>query len=198
VGLGILALFPLGLAVLLSFLALIGTSIVCGWRNRRDLRLALTALAAPFVSLGLFLLALSVVWRGWGILPWTTDKTVDFALDQTLPSPDGVWRAIYGQDLSGGPATGTGFDVYVVHGTPNTLFYKDRVFSAECIKDLQMQWIGPRTLRISYSIGDTDLSEGLLQPPPIPFFHDQQDVWKQTDPVKTVEVRRIVQGSLCR
>jgi hypothetical protein len=200
-GLGPLAAFFLALAVALSFLVLVGTSIFGGWRNRRNLRLALLALATPFVSLGVFVFVLWAVWRGWGVVPWSAGGPFDFVVDQTLPSPDGAWRAIYVEDLSGGPMTGVGEDVYLVHGTAKTLYFKDRVFSAECIRNLEMRWIGPRTLQISYAavqFGDFPLEDGLLKPVPIPLFHDQQDEWKQVDPVEIVEMRRIVvNGSRC-
>lgn len=138
------------------------------------------------------------MWVIWGVLPVPVDKTNDFHIDRILLSPDGHWQAVQSEDLSGGPATGTSQEVYLVRQRPtSSLFFKDRVFSKECTRELQMQWVGARTLRLSYVVGDQTPTEGVVSREHLPLIHDKEDEWRFTDPVKVVEARRIVHGNLC-
>jgi hypothetical protein len=195
--LGPLAIFPLGLLTIGWFLLLVASSLCSAWRSRRDIATASACLFAPIASIAGYVLVLAASWWTWGALP-TLDRTNVFQVEQTLPSPDGAWQAVYAADLSGGPMTGTSQDVYLLRQQPGSaLFFKDRMFSLECIQDFKMRWIGRRTLQASYVDGDQYPNGGLLPREHLPLFHDRQDEWRFTDPVKLVEVRRIVHGNLC-
>ncbi|GAO38168.1 hypothetical protein SCH01S_09_00150 [Sphingomonas changbaiensis NBRC 104936] len=81
-------------------------------------------------------------------------------INKRLRSPSGALTAIYAEDLGGGPATGVSEDVYIVDGDrfPRVA---DRVFSDECVHNLQLAWEGSASLRIDYDVSqdfheDTD------------------------------------------
>lgn len=195
---GPLAVIPLGLLTIVWAGVMVLSSLWSAWQSRRDARVVWACLIAPFVSVALFALTLAAVWWTWGVLPFPVDKTTDFQIDKILPSPDGAWQAVYDEDLSGGPATGVSEDVYLVRQHPGAaLFYKDRVFSIECIQNLQMRWIGPRTLEVGYIVGDQTPTAGLQPQKHLPLFHHWQDEWFFNDPVKVIERRRVVHGNLC-
>lgn len=93
-----------------------------------------------------FLLIGSLALCGCNPSPATTD------IHNRLRSPDGKIEALYAEDLSGGPATGVSEDIYVVHAGQFPRL-ADRVFSNECVHNLNMHWTGNRRLAISYSVG---------------------------------------------
>ena len=74
-------------------------------------------------------------------------------IETRVRSPDGTRDAVFADDLSGGPATGTSQEVYI---TPPTKFPRliDRVFSNECVHDVHLHWSDPRSLEVSYSVGE--------------------------------------------
>ena len=196
--LGPLPLLLLGPVTAIWFLVLVGSSLRSAFRYRSHLPTAAGCLLTPVLAVIAFVLTLGAVWRTWGVLPIPVDKTTDFQIDQTLSSPDGAWKAVQVEDLSGGPATGTSTDVYLTRQRPGSaLFFKDRVFSLECVQDFQIRWIGDRTLQISYSVGDAPPIDGLQPSTPLPIFHNQQDEWRVMDPVKVVEARHVIHGNLC-
>jgi hypothetical protein len=71
-------------------------------------------------------------------------------INSRLRSPDQRREAIYAEDLSGGAATGVSEDIYIVEPA-RVPRIADRVFSRECVRDVQIAWEGPKILRISYT-----------------------------------------------
>jgi hypothetical protein len=171
--------------------------LVQAWRTRQTLKVALKWVMCPLVVLFTLGLAIWLIWAAFGLLPWQAIASSDLAPVASLTSPDGKWRAAYVEDLSGGPMTGTGEDVYIVRQGSRKLFFKDRVFSAECIQDMSIRWIGARTLQIDYSTGDSPLVDGLQRGGNIPWFHGQDDEEKRIDPVHVVQVRHVLRGGFC-
>lgn len=72
-------------------------------------------------------------------------------LDRKI-SPDGKLEALIVQFHGGGPAVGVSNNVYI-HSNGSPLDLIDRVFSSECTRRLAIDWLGKRSLRISYEIG---------------------------------------------
>jgi hypothetical protein len=68
---------------------------------------------------------------------------------KTTKSPDGSFTAANVENTEGGAAVGTSFEVYVFTGSLPTRS-SDRVFSDECVNDVQVTWLGPKELQISY------------------------------------------------
>jgi hypothetical protein len=73
-------------------------------------------------------------------------------IDTRVRSPDGGLEAVFAEDLSGGPATGTSMDVYIV-APGHFPRLVDRVFSNECVHDVQLRWLSPRALQVNYAVG---------------------------------------------
>ena len=190
---------PLVLAALVLtiwFAVVVAIGLWWAWKLRPQPRLVVGAIAAPPVAIALLVVSIWITWRAFGVLPWTTDRSRDFEVVAALPSPDGKWRAVYVEDLSGGPATGVGEDVYVAAAQSRALLLKDRVFSAECVQGVKLRWIGPRVLQVTYETGDP-VADGLLPPRPLPWFFGADDERKIADPVKVVQLRRMQNHDGC-
>jgi hypothetical protein len=138
-----------------------------------------------------------LVWQAFGLLPWLAVATTDFQYVSTVRTPDGKWRAVHVEDLSGGATTGASEDIYIVGPFSRRLLFKDRVFSAECVQGISARWIGPRTLQIEFTSGDAPTINGLQPRPHIPWFHGQSDEMKKLDPVTVIRLRHLVRGNLC-
>jgi hypothetical protein len=185
-----IVLFVPGVAIAAS--ALIVAGFASAAKRRREPVRALATASAPFAAIAIGALATIFIWSIRGVPPLVNVGTGDFRIDQTLISPDGRLRAVSLEDLSGGPATGVSQDVYIERGSTSFFRYRDRVFSEECIQNFAARWIGPRTLRVSYTVGYGGSNHDGVDRPPI-------WVWSAAArEVNVVAVRTIIRKqSLC-
>ena len=196
-GLSVLFLLLGTVALTLWFGGLCIAGLVQGIRQRRAPGRAFGWLLSPLAMVAVLCAVIWLVWQAFGLLPWRAVGTTDFQPVSTATTRDGKWRAVHIEDLSGGPMTGTGKDIYVVGPTSRRLLFKDRVFSAECVQNVNARWVGPRTLRVDFTSGDAPAISGLQPEPHIPWFHGRSDEMKKLDPVNVTEDRHLVRGNLC-
>jgi hypothetical protein len=162
------------------------------WRLRRQRLQAAVAVVTPVAAIGLGAAIFFAIWAVRGVPPLVRAGTNDVQIDQTLTSPDGRLRAVVLDDLSGGPATGASKDIYVLPHADLFFPYADRIFSLECSEDFRVRWVGPRTLEVSYKVGQDGLTgDGVYQPPP-------WTLRRLANSVKVRVIREVVrQPSLC-
>ncbi len=72
-------------------------------------------------------------------------------INARIKSPDGRLEAVYADNLSGGAAVGATEEVFVVLRGRSPRLH-DRVFSKECVHNLQMAWDKVGALHIGYDL----------------------------------------------